>query len=76
MSNNSLLDIMEHLDDIQKIVTTLQTLKAKITEDENFVKTQEVKIEKLQKNVEGLLKEKSTRIKEIANGKERFEFCD
>ena len=69
MTKNSLLDVMERLDDIQKIVTTLQTLKAKKTEDERFIRTQEGKIEKLKTNVEVLLKD-------VKNGKERFEFCD
>ena len=69
MTKNSLLDVMERLDDIQKIVTTLQTLKAKKTEDERFIRTQEGKIEKLKTNVEVLLKD-------VKNGKERFEFCN
>lgn len=69
MSKNSLLDFMERLDDIQKIVTTLQTLKAKKTEDEHFIRTQEGKIEKLKTDVEVMLKD-------IKNGKERFDFCD
>jgi len=69
MRENSLLDVMERLDEIEKIVTTLQTLKAKKTEDEHFIRTQVEKIEKLNADVEVL-------IKDIKNGKERFEFCE
>lgn len=73
MSKNSLPHIMDSLADIQKIISNLEVLKAKTTEEEKLIRTQEVKIEEVQKNFEALLKEKSTRINKIKSAKTRLQ---